>query len=86
MGEEDGRISTEIWRTNMPLENHYSVYCLTSFLCSSRRLNRDYGCLVWLSVDLSVVVVTDAFKSQTENIRQVKDGRLRWGGVGFHNE
>lgn len=70
----------------MPLQNHYSVYCLASFLCKNRRLNRDYGCLVWLSVDLSVVVVTDAFKSQTENIRQVKDGRLRWGGVGFHNE
>lgn len=56
------------------------------FFCGSRRLNRDYGCLVWLSVDLCVVVVTDTFKSQTENIRQVKDGRLRWGGVGFHNE
>lgn len=64
----------------MPLENLYSVYYVTSFLCGSRRLNRDYGCLVWLSVDLCVVVVMDVFKSQTQNIRQVKDGRLCWGG------
>lgn len=83
---EDGRISTEIWGTNMPLENHNSVYYVASFRCGSRRLNRDYGCLVWLSVDLCVVVVMVVFKSQKENIRQVKDRRLRWGWMEWHNE
>lgn len=83
---DDGRISTEIWRTNTPRENHNSVYYVASFLSGSRRLNRDYGCLVWLSVDLCVIVVMDAFKSHKENIRQVKDSRLRWGWMERYNE
>lgn len=65
----------------MPRENHNSVYYIASSLCGSRRLNRDYGCLVWLSVDLCVVVVIDVFKSQKENIRQVKDRKLGLDGI-----
>lgn len=37
VGAEDGRIPTEIRRTNMPLENHSSVYCVTSFLLRQQK-------------------------------------------------
>lgn len=50
----------------MSLENHYSVYYVTSFLCRTRRQNRAYECLVWLCVGLCVVVVMGVFKSLTE--------------------
>lgn len=80
------KISAEILRINMPLENHSSVYYVTSFLCRTRTPNTAYECLVWLCVGLCVIVVMGGFKRLTENSRQVRDRRLRWGGVGWHNE
>lgn len=78
--------SAEIRRINMPLENHYSFYYVTSFLCRTRRQSRTYERLARLRVGLCAVVVTGVFKSLTENRRQVKDRRLCWGGAGWHNE
>lgn len=77
------KISAEILRINMPLENHSSVYYVTSFLCRTRTPNTAYECLVWLCVGLCVIVVIGGFKRLTENSRQVRDRRLRWGGVGW---
>lgn len=79
------KISAVIWRINTPLENHYSVYYVTSsFLCRTRRPSRAYECLVWLCVCCVFVWWWSLgyYKSLSENKRQVEGWEiaLGWGG------
>lgn len=78
-------ISGEMAGINMALENHYSVYYVTSFLCRTGRQSRAYKCLAWLRVGfVRAAAVVGVLKNLTENTRRA--GRLRRGGAGWHNE
>lgn len=84
-GRGGRNISGEMAGINMALENHYSVYYVTSFLRRSGRQSRAYKCLAWLRVGfVCAAAVVGVLKNLTENTRRA--GRLRRGGAGWHNE
>lgn len=79
----------------MALENHYSVYYITSifsllFFCRTRRQSQAYKCLVWLHVGLCVWLWRRGYwriwQKKKEKTPARRARRLRRGGVGWHNE